>query len=75
MLIAMPAKDMMFVVTPRKYIGMNASRTATGIVAIGTIAEGMCQRKRRMTRLTISISRINSSFRLSIELRISPERS
>ena len=39
-----------------KYIGMKASSTETGIVTIGTIADGMCQRKSRITRLTMSIS-------------------
>ena len=45
----MPASDMMFAVTPSRYIGMNASSTEIGIVTIGTIADGMCQRKMRMT--------------------------
>ena len=31
---------------------MNASRIAIGIVTIGTIADGKCQRNRRITRLT-----------------------
>ena len=41
----MPASDMMFEVRPMKYIGMKASSTETGIVTIGMIADGMCQRK------------------------------
>ena len=39
-----------------KHMGMKASSTETGIVTIGTMAEGMCQRKIRMTRLTMIIS-------------------
>ena len=35
---------------------MNARTTETGIVRMGMIAEGMCQRKTRMTRLTMMIS-------------------
>ena len=62
--IAMPARDMMLAVKPMKYIGMNASATATGIVIIGTSAEGMCHRKNKITRLTMIISTIRSCFRL-----------
>ncbi len=57
----------MFDVIPMKYIGMNASATETGIVMIGTIADGMCQRKNRITKLTMIISMIRSCFKLSID--------
>ena len=60
----MPARLMMFEVMPRKYIGMKLSTTEIGIVMIGTNADGMCQRKNRITRLTMIISMISSSFRL-----------
>jgi hypothetical protein len=50
--MAMPAKDMMLEVMPIAAIGRKDSRTAIGIVKIGTIADGTCHRKRRMTRLT-----------------------
>ncbi len=51
--MAIPASDMMFVVRPMKYIGMNARMTEMGIVMIGMIADGMCQRKIRITMLTM----------------------
>ena len=51
----MPASDMMFDEIPISRIGMNASSTETGIVMIGTMADGMCQRKIRITRLTMMI--------------------
>jgi hypothetical protein len=54
--IAIPARDIMFEVTPRKYIGIKARTTEIGMVTIGIIAEGMCHRKRRITILTISSS-------------------
>ena len=58
-----------------KAMGMNARSTATGIVTMGTMAEGMCQRKTRTTRLTIAISSSRSCFRLSIARWIRSERS
>ena len=54
---------------------MNTSTTETGIVRMGMIAEGMCQRKIRMTRLTMIISRISSSLSVSMDRSISSERS
>jgi hypothetical protein len=54
---------------------MNASSTETGIVMMGTIADGMCQKKRRITALTIAISISSSCLRLSIDASISVERS
>ena len=71
----MPARLMMFEVTPRKYIGMKQRITEIGIVMIGTIADGMCQRKNRMTMLTMSISIFSSCLRLSIDFSINAERS
>ena len=58
--MAIPASDMMLTVTPRKYIGMKASSTDTGIVTIGTTADGMCHRKTRMTSDTMIISMVSS---------------
>ena len=48
--MAIPASDMMLALRPMRYMGMKASATDTGMVTMGTIAEGMCQRKTRMTR-------------------------
>ncbi len=75
MLMAIPASDMMLEVTPMKYMGMKARTTETGIVMMGTIEDGMCQRKTRMTRLTMIISETSSCFRFSIERSISSDRS
>ena len=71
----MPARHMMFEEMPEKYIGMKARRTEMGMVMMGTMAEGMCQRKRRMTRLTMTICRMSSSVRVSIDRWIRSERS
>ena len=73
--IAMPARDMMLDEIPMRLMGMKASRTDTGMVMMGTTAEGMCQRKSRMTRLTITISRSSSCSSVAIESRISSDRS
>ena len=54
--MAIPPRDMMFAVKPIACIGMNARTTAIGIVRIGMIALGGCQRKMRMTILTMSNS-------------------
>ena len=45
----MPASDMMLEVIPIQHMGMKARSTATGMVTMGTIADGMCQRKSRIT--------------------------
>jgi len=73
--MAMPARDMMLEFKPINLMGMKARSTDTGMVTIGTTAEGMCQRKTRITKLTMSISMISSSLRLSIAASISSERS
>src|ERR1017187_64960 len=73
--MAMPARLVMLEVIPMKYIGMNASATEIGTVMIGTMADGMCQRKNRITKLTMIISMIRSSFKLSTDFWINPARS
>ena len=73
--IAMPASDMTFEVRPRKYIGTKASSTETGMVMIGTMADGMCHRKSRMTALTITISSPSACRSVSMARRIRRERS
>ena len=65
--MAIPASDMMLELIPSRYIGMNDKSTATGMVTIGMMADGMCQRKIRITRLTMIISTISSCFSVSIE--------
>ena len=56
-------------------MGMKEITMAMGIVKIGIIALGKCQRKIRMTIETMIISSISVCFRLSMERRISSERS
>ena len=73
--MAIPASDMMLEVMPMKYMGMKARRTETGIVTIGMIDEGMCQRKIRITKLTMIISRSSSSLRFAMAFSIRSERS
>src|ERR1041384_5524434 len=72
--IAMPANDMMFEVTPMKYIGMKQRMTEIGIVMIGTMADGMCQRKNRITMLTMIISIFSSCLRFSMDFSINSDR-
>ena len=56
MATAIPPSDMMFAVSPMARMGMNDSTTAMGMVKIGMMALGMCQRNTRMTRLTMRSS-------------------
>ena len=65
----------MLTVTPMKYIGMNDSSTDTGIVTIGTIADGMCQRNTRITSETMIISTVSSWRSVSMARSMRPERS
>src|SRR5215831_1648128 len=71
--IAIPARDMMLELMPIQYIGMKARSTETGIVTIGMMAEGMCQRKSRMTKLTMIISTISSCLSVSMDRSINLE--
>ncbi len=73
--MAIPPSDMMLALMPNSRMGMNARSTAAGIVKMGMIALGMCQRKSRMTSDTISISISSSCFSVSIDAAISSERS
>ena len=73
--MAIPARDMMFEEMPSSHIGMKARSTEIGMVRMGTIAEGMCQRKRRITRLTITICRTSSWVRVSMARWMRSERS
>ena len=71
----MPASDMMLTVTPKRYIGMNARSTDTGMVTMGTIADGMCQRKIRMTSETMIISMRSSCRSVCMARVMRSERS
>ncbi len=56
-------------------MGMNEISTAMGMVTMGMMALGMCHRKIRITRLTMTISSTSVCFSVSMERRISSERS
>ncbi len=73
--MAIPASDMIFELSPIMYMGMNERRTDTGIVTIGTKAEGMCHKNRRMTELTMIISRISSCLSVAIDRSINSDLS
>ena len=60
---------------PKSFIGMKERTTAAGIVTMGMIALGTCQRKIRMMRETISISRMSSWRSVLIERSMSSDRS
>ena len=66
---------MMLEEIPIRYIGIKHRKTETGIVRMGTIAEGRCQRNKRITRLTMIISRTSSLFKLAMDFSIKVERS
>ncbi len=55
---------MMLELTRRKYMGMNAARTAMGSVRIGTSAERKWKRKMMLTKLTMSASAKRSRLRV-----------
>ena len=71
----MPARDMMLEEMPIHIMGTKARSTATGMVTMGTRADGMCHRKTRMTRLTIRISWTSFSLRFATALSMRVERS
>jgi hypothetical protein len=54
---------------------MNARKTETGMVMMGMIAEGTCQRNTRITRLTMIISSSNEWVSVWIARWINSERS
>ena len=62
-------------VSPSRWNGMNARTTEIGIVRIGTIADGKCQRKNRMTSETTMISSTSSSLRVAMDRSMRSERS
>ena len=57
--IAIPANDIMLDVSFIPNMGINDKITATGIVIMGIKADGKCQRKNRITKLTIIISSVS----------------
>ena len=73
--MAMPARDMRFAPIPMRYRGRKASATDTGMVTMGTMAEGRCQRKIRITIDTITISSTSLCFTVPMAWAMSSERS
>ena len=73
--MAMPASDMRLAFSPMAYMGMKASATETGMVTMGMMAEGMCQRKMRMMIETMMISSMSLFFTVSMASPMSSERS
>ncbi len=66
---------MMFELIPKIFIGMKAMITAAGMVMIGMMELGMCQRKMRMINDTMIISIKSSCSSVWIDSSISSERS
>ncbi len=75
MAIAMPPRLMMFELMRRKYIGTNASPTATGSERTGTIVLRKWSRKMKMIRLTTSASSSSVWRSVWIARSINPDRS
>ena len=75
MAMAIPPNDMMFEDNPSALIGMNESRIAIGSVRIATSALRKWKRKRRQTRLTITLSSTSFSRSVAIARLIRSERS
>ena len=75
MAMAMPPSDMMFAVRCIAANGMNESSTAVGSMMMATSALRRCQRKTTQTRLTMMLSSISFPRSVSMERRISCERS
>ncbi len=73
--MAMPPSDMMFALTPISRMGINEITIATGMVSTGMTALGTCQRKIKITSETMISSSTSVCFRLSMERRISSDRS
>ena len=73
--MAMPASDMMLTVTPSRRSGTNDSSTDSGMVTMGTTADGTCHRNKRMTRDTMIISSVSSWVSVSMARWMRPERS
>ena len=73
--MAMPASDIRLAPMPMAYMGMKASATETGMVTMGTMADGTCQRKIRITIDTITISSTSFDFTVPMAWAMSSDRS
>src|SRR5262249_38569346 len=70
-----PPNDMLLLRMCRKYIGMNAARSATGKVRMGMSADLKWKRNAMVTKLTTTHSSSKSRWRVLMDSLISPERS
>ncbi len=73
--MAMPARLMRLAFWPMPYMGMKARATDTGMVMMGTMADGTCHKKMRMMIETTIISSMSLCFTVLMALWISSERS
>ena len=73
--IAIPPSDMMFALRPNRRNGTNATRTAIGIVTIGTSALGTCQRNIMITTTTTAPISSSADLSVSIDRSTSCDRS
>ena len=64
MAMAIPPSDMMLAVMPIIRKGMKESRTATGMVITGMMALGMCQRKRKTTSATVTMTSMSGGLQV-----------
>ena len=72
---AKPPSDMMLELTFRKYMGMNAAKTAMGRVRMGIRAERKWNKKAMVTKLTMIASSMRSRCSVLMDACINPERS
>src|SRR5262245_55777038 len=70
-----PPRLIMFAVWPVAYIGTDEMMIVTGMVMMGTSADGMCQRKSMITMLTMISSSIRVPLSVSTARSINSARS
>ena len=75
MAMAMPPRDMILAVKLIPSKGTNEISTASGIVTIGMVALGTCQRKSRITKQSVRMTSRIVRLRLSTERWMSSARS
>ena len=73
--MAMPPRLMMVAGMSRSHMGTKATATASGRESMGRSAERRCSRKRMMTAETTTASSRSAVLRVSMDRRISAERS
>ena len=73
--MARPARDMMLLPTPKRFIRMNVSATASGSVETTVAAVRRCSRKKMTTALASSTSSPSASVSVARVSRTMSERS